>query len=253
MPTTPTSSGSRPSPVWPPSGHPDISRISPGRSPADRSHSPNPLSKPGNHTHLDSPHGSVVPSRTRHVLVNPSGQRVTYFDNDFRFRELRPMQPRYNVKFDTKLLSRYYTCLQCCDGCCLGSNIQRTYMDVYPNKVELNRISACCLGNCCIKDHSRLTHYDRGYFHNPPKRASCMSPCFPFPCVNFCDICGEVVVFDAGCCRDNAESVPGFIRWCNGCCCVAAVYGLPEGEAEKVVDAVTENLEIFRESKAGMV
>jgi hypothetical protein len=181
------------------------------------------------------------------------GSKFTYFDDDVRFRELRPMQPRYNVTFDQTLLLKYYNYLGCCAGCCLGPNNQRTYMDVYPNKVELNSVSGCCFGYCCVKDHPRVVYYDRSYFREPPKRASCMSPCFPFPCINFCDICGEVVVFDAGCRRDNVDVAPGFNHWTNCLCNVAAIYGLPEGESTKIIEAVLENVEGFEELKKSMV
>ena len=165
---------------------------------------------------------------------------------DNRQPQLNPGMPRYNARFDRDKLSCYYCCCQCGD-CCMGAQLDRTYLDIYNNAVQLNRVSSLCLGRCCYTDHPRITHYDRSYFRDAPRRATCCSPCCPFPCINFCDYCGEVVVFEStfACC--GTDSPPGFRTWCNGICWVAAVYGLATGEAERIVDQVEGALINYRQ------
>jgi hypothetical protein len=152
----------------------------------------------------------------------------------------QPLNPRRNIvtiggrlagsaNLDYDKLKCYYRC--CFLDCCISEDtINRTYVDVYENRIEFN-VPRSCICGCCPWDAAQTMYFDR--MSHDLTAGGCCTPC-PYFCPHNCNYCGETLIFKKGC-----GCPTGFGHWGEGCfpfCCCAidVIAGLQPGEAQRL-------------------
>lgn len=137
--------------------------------------------------------------------------------------------------------SKYSKCMVCCkpQGCCGCLDMERSYLYLRENSIEMNESYGLCCGHCGSQDSVTVWYFDR----SPFKESCCKSLCGGTPSLEVIEIgcacccvkvqCCEYVVlappyqaFPCCCCKNETSCYP----WCcGGNCfnCCGTIRGQP--------------------------